>query len=323
MSSDYLRCFPTPLPDELLYGIIACYAEMTSCTDPFTTNSELFGKPLLQDSLVPVELMGLEDRLHPDTGITAEKLLLEHTLYPYYCVSEPRRETLMHWMLAKRLYRYRRSVTSNRKSQSARFRPGHLRICPSCVREDRSEHGRPYWHRSHQLFGVDYCTKHEEPLGEACIESIASRTFAYSTPANCILCGRPADKKPSARQFQLILELCRTNLWLLENGMRLSLPAVNARYEDITRHIPIPLFKYAGKAGEKPHLRIRDVVFGKFKGMEEHLYLDENDFDKSLDLFFGASVNTSLPPYGHAMLMVTFADLLRHHADSRLSDYFH
>jgi hypothetical protein len=321
MSSDYVRFFPDPLPDELLYGIIACYAEVTSCTDPFMVTSELFGKPWLQDSLLPVDLMGLEHRLHPDIGITAEKLLLEHTLYPYYCVSELRQETLRHWMLSKRFH-YKRSAVYHRKYQSTRFRPGNLRLCPSCVVEDRRRHGRPYWHRSHQLFGVDYCVKHSEPLCEACLESIASRTFAYSTPANCLHRCKPTNRKPSGQQRRLILELCRTNVWLLENGSDLSLPRVNGIYEKIIGIIPTPLFKYIGGPGGKRHLRIRDIVFEKFRVMEKHMYLDEDDFDRSLDLFFGASVNTSLPPYGHAMLMMTFSDLLRRYSHGELSDYF-
>lgn len=309
------------MPDELLYGIIACYAEATSCTDPFIISGELFGKPLLQDSFIPVDLMGLEHRLHPNTGITAEKLLLEHTLYPYYCVSELRQEALMHQMLSKQ-FNYKCSPIYHRKYHSRRFRPEHLRLCHSCVEEDRKKHGRPYWHRSHQLFGVDYCIKHGEPLCEAYLESIASRTFAYSTPANCLHCCKPISKKPSRQQMQVILELCKTNLWLLENGMNLSLPRVNGIYEKIMRLIPTPIFKYIEGHGGKSHLRLRDIVFEKFRVIEKHIYLDEGDFDRGLDLFFGATVNTSLPPYGHAMLMMTFSDLLQRYSDGKISDYF-
>ena len=56
--------------------------------------------------------------------------------------------------------------------------------------------------------------------------------------------------------------------------------------------------------------------------IEKHIYLDEGDFDRSLDLFFCAPVNTSLPPYGHAMLMMTFSDLLQRYSDGEISDYF-
>jgi len=56
--------------------------------------------------------------------------------------------------------------------------------------------------------------------------------------------------------------------------------------------------------------------------IEKHIYLDENDFDRSIDLFFGTTVNTSLPPYEHAMLMMTFSDLLRRYSNGKLSDYF-
>lgn len=151
--------------------------------------------------------------------------------------------------------------------------------------------------------------KHSEPLHEAHFESVASRTFSYRTPANCLNCCKPIKKNPSKLQLQEILELCSTNLWLLENGMDLSLPKINGMYEHNIRLISASLFHYLEDQEGNPHLRIRDIVFEKFSMIAEYLYLDENDFDESLEIFFGALVNTSLPPYGHAMLIMTFSNL--------------
>lgn len=36
--------------------------------------------------------------------------------------------------------------------------------CISCVKQDMQEHGGSYWHRSHQLLGVDWCYKHRHKL---------------------------------------------------------------------------------------------------------------------------------------------------------------
>ena len=36
----------------------------------------------------------------------------------------------------------------------------HLRYCPLCAEEDREKHGETYWHREHQIIGIDVCPKH-------------------------------------------------------------------------------------------------------------------------------------------------------------------
>lgn len=35
-----------------------------------------------------------------------------------------------------------------------------LRYCPACAQEDREAYGEAYWHRKHQLRGVNLCYKH-------------------------------------------------------------------------------------------------------------------------------------------------------------------
>jgi len=42
-----------------------------------------------------------------------------------------------------------------------------LRYCSSCLADDTEKHGEPYWHRSHQLHGVECCHIHRIPLREA------------------------------------------------------------------------------------------------------------------------------------------------------------
>jgi hypothetical protein len=36
-----------------------------------------------------------------------------------------------------------------------------MRYCPLCVREDKDTYGETYWHRSHQIDGIDVCVKHK------------------------------------------------------------------------------------------------------------------------------------------------------------------
>ena len=52
----------------------------------------------------------------------------------------------------------------------------YLRYCPECAKEDREKYGETYWHRLHQMMGVNVCTKHKCYLvdSEVAISSNAS-----------------------------------------------------------------------------------------------------------------------------------------------------
>jgi hypothetical protein len=40
----------------------------------------------------------------------------------------------------------------------------YLRYCPECVEEDIKLYGETYWHRMHQVAGLNFCIKHMNPL---------------------------------------------------------------------------------------------------------------------------------------------------------------
>ena len=50
-------------------------------------------------------------------------------------------------------------------------RKKYLRYCPQCVKEDRERHGETYWHRKHQIYGVDVCSVHGCRLEESTIRN--------------------------------------------------------------------------------------------------------------------------------------------------------
>ena len=55
------------------------------------------------------------------------------------------------------------TITGMRSTHIQRFR-----WCAVCVMNDEATFGVPYFHRNHQLPGVFYCDKHQEPLIESC-----------------------------------------------------------------------------------------------------------------------------------------------------------
>lgn len=55
-----------------------------------------------------------------------------------------------------------------------------LNLCKACVAEDREFPRRTYWRRNHQIPGVEWCSKHEQPLYES------MRTRLQLDPYSCL-----------------------------------------------------------------------------------------------------------------------------------------
>lgn len=49
-------------------------------------------------------------------------------------------------------------------THGSRILRNDLQFCTECINEDLDYHGFSYWRRSHQLPGIDWCTKHAVPL---------------------------------------------------------------------------------------------------------------------------------------------------------------
>jgi hypothetical protein len=149
---------PVPLPDELISSVIARGARENGLSsrrqiqdaygDKRGYHSFLFG-----DSLKRIEML---------TGKPAEKLLLEHTVFPYATafMSVQVSEKLAQLAIANTA-RGRMNFVSARVSKGTAYR----RACPRCIDEDLKTIGTSYWRVSHQLPLSTYCPVHNIPLG--------------------------------------------------------------------------------------------------------------------------------------------------------------
>lgn len=80
-----IPCFPTPLPDELLYSVCARYSERMQYSDKQFLNRELFGDKNIATVVdLPSHLSHLLSILPPGHGYTVDRLIDEHTLLPFY-----------------------------------------------------------------------------------------------------------------------------------------------------------------------------------------------------------------------------------------------
>lgn len=152
--------FPELYPDELLYSGIARYHVRVGNLDAKSTLRDLYDKDTIT---AVVEMTSNLDTLInnlPTVIYTADEIIRNHTMYPYFAAFIPKDR-------ADRLYQlikgnngskiYNELGLSNKILKLNNF----LRFCPECYREDIDKYGETYWHRIHQVAGVDYCTFHK------------------------------------------------------------------------------------------------------------------------------------------------------------------
>lgn len=163
-----LTFFPTPYPDELLYGICARYHQRSGHTSAGHTMRDLFGNRQAATVIdLPTRINSIVERLHPQTLHTAATLINAHTMFPLYRPFIP----------TSRAERITRLMTGETRTGNVHMAIGQtasvvtplkfLRFCPLCLRADEHNYGEPYWHRSHQVPGVPACHLHHVWLADS------------------------------------------------------------------------------------------------------------------------------------------------------------
>jgi hypothetical protein len=161
-----LGFFPDPYPDELIYSACARYSDQMRFPSKSCAVREWFGKNATAVVDLPGRLRNLVSQLPPGHHYNLNRLLEKHTLLPFYSPFIPPKRLQdakqdMQNPGANRIHA-RLGIIASRHRRLER-----LRFCPSCVIEDRDKHGETYWHRLHQISGVEICPRHDIPLGQS------------------------------------------------------------------------------------------------------------------------------------------------------------
>ena len=149
---------PKAYPDELIYSVLArCYV-----ADGYMIYREFAEDVFVNKKEAPsVEFLGgykkeIIDRLC--RSFDAEnlvQLICKGTQFPYYTRFYPlerKKQALEAICKGEKVTDLIRIKTQTKER--------YIRYCPRCVKEDRERYGETYWHRSHQLKGVNCCGKH-------------------------------------------------------------------------------------------------------------------------------------------------------------------
>ena len=147
---------PEIYPDELLYSRFARYYEKSGYMAYIFAAEDLFQN---KNERTDVEFI---NRLTEDAQsvihkkMSADEVIMNYTMFPYYgrFLSRERRAEA-YFALLNTDGNYR-NLLPIPKAKRQRF----LRYCPMCVNRDRDKYGETYWHRIHQMQGIDICPIH-------------------------------------------------------------------------------------------------------------------------------------------------------------------
>lgn len=155
--------FPTIYEDELLWSAITRFYSHVGYINEIEVAKDLYENP---KSFMNREFV---HAFHEEAmeKITSQKdwntIIEKHTMYPYYArfLCEEKRNKAY-----ESLY-YQRGNYHNVMPMPIENGTRYFRYCPLCVKEDRERLGETYWHRNHQLIGVNVCPIHKCYLKES------------------------------------------------------------------------------------------------------------------------------------------------------------
>jgi hypothetical protein len=208
--------FPDPYFDETFYSLCARFTDHGRYPQHYTVIQKLFGTPHIKATIdFPSQLDYFLGQLPPQPYWTLNNLLENHTFLPYFTpFLDPNRLTT-------------------------------LKYCPLCVEADRKTSGEAYWHRAHQLAGVEVCYLHQAFLEHSPISTTGSNRFVS---AETVATASEARLISSENiEHRTLLDIAQNSAWLVQH------PLTPSQLENLRNKVTVQLwFKQAKKKPVEP-----------------------------------------------------------------------
>lgn len=224
--------FPIPHPDELLYSVCARFSDRSAYPNAKSVIEELFG------STTACAIVGLPNRLDylaanlpTGTSLTASNLIGKHTLFPFFSAFLPHargKQVCKDMQTSGGPAAHMRSGIMGSNIPT----PDSLQFCPACKLEDETRTGEIYWHRVHQLPGINICPSHQVFLENSRVSLRKDRKHLLFTSAEKAIDFVPIRHIDLAnRNHQILLRIAQDAMWLLNHPiMGIDLKTLYNRY---------------------------------------------------------------------------------------------
>jgi hypothetical protein len=274
----------TALPDEIFASVLLRTAshQRSSIYDitPFKRGSSL-------------RYAGHLNALHralPRDGTLPEKIIPKLCIYTYLApfIEPVYRVRHLRWALQFDNIKVNLGWRSGRPPQ-----PTFFRLCPDCTEEDRKAHGEAYFHRQHQLPGINVCLKH----GLRLVDSACDIRIYNPYPAAACMRDHPAPNREDLKVPSQLADYIQSALDFLSAANPFRIPQYNFR------QIYLSLFSFG-----RPTKSQIDELIGKIEAKYGKCLVDAFAWDTwsrpSIFHFVRrARTSDSLPLVAHLILL--------------------
>ena len=150
--------FPSAYQDELLYSQLARFYIKSGYLAYRFAAEDLFISKTTRPDIEFVNAYRPEALKLITRNESFERVIQKHTMFGYYgrFIKPERRKQAFQSLVSMGEEYHNLLSIPKRKDRVSRY----LRYCPLCVNADRQTFGETYWHRVHQMTGVNICPIH-------------------------------------------------------------------------------------------------------------------------------------------------------------------
>jgi hypothetical protein len=247
--------FPEPYPDELFYSLCARFSDRMRFPSRMAVIRDLFDRKCLRVSVdLPSYLDTFVAALPPGHHYTVDRLIDDHTLLPF-CAP---------FLSPSRLALLRANMHGNNGAATRRHvggvlgsitTPEFLRFCPLCAEADTKQFGERYWHRIHQVPGVEICPGHLVWLEQSEARVKYRRNSGeFVSAERAILTRSPRPMDASDSSHAALVQIAQDSDWLLgQHGLTAGFEPLQQRY--VTLLIERGLASYTGTVRDQRLIR--------------------------------------------------------------------
>lgn len=167
---------PEIYPDELVYSWFCRYYVHSGCLTHKMALDDILYKRCNNPSKEFLGHLNPEMQKQIQEIIPLERLILENTMFPQYArfiPLESKKKAMYHLVYDFKDVHHLFAVLP--RTDTDRY----LKYCPLCADEDRRKYGETYWHRNHQIRGMQVCYKHNCLLESSYITAKSEQTFTF------------------------------------------------------------------------------------------------------------------------------------------------